>query len=355
MNEIARSHTAVGQTNADRDALHILPLSIVPIETPALGRARLIKNVRLQSVVEVFVEEATGSGQIEVEALRHEFGWPPGEPHPDLALLRKLALLPSYDVYSLRILFREHGIDINDVDDLRLSESKSRELTHYMREFTHPLILRIYGGGDVEIRDFDDIVRLFKDPDVVKIRAKLSILAQKLGIDMGEVPRFLEDYGDTFLSLSYFRHCMDKIEPIIDEFMHSVAELRTNYQLKTDRNLMQTATVVESTINELMAAISGRFETFDKHTEGMWENLTAERFRQVKRFIESYHTIIGGCLCALTVKMSAWSRLFPDPETGGPTRRAEFILSEMKQGIDRLREIQARASGTELRLGVVGE
>ena len=92
-----------------------------------------------------------------------------------------------------------------------------------------------------------------------------------------------------------------------------------------------------------MAAISGRFETFDRYTGNMWQNLNADRFRQVKRFIEDYHTTIGGCLCALTVKMHAWSARFPHAEAGGPTQRSEFIVSEMKQGIDYLREIEANA------------
>ncbi len=38
----------------ERDALHILPLEFLPIQTPGLKRARMIKNARLMSVVELF-------------------------------------------------------------------------------------------------------------------------------------------------------------------------------------------------------------------------------------------------------------------------------------------------------------
>lgn len=55
--------------------------------------------------------------------------------------------------------------------------------------------------------------------------------------------------------------------------------------------------------------------------------------------IESYHTTIGGVLCALSVKMSAWHELFPRDSVGGPVKRAEFIMLEMRQGIEEVRAI----------------
>ena len=53
--------------DSDRDALHILPLSILPIETIALRHTRLIKNAQLEGVVELFEGSKTGSGQVEVD------------------------------------------------------------------------------------------------------------------------------------------------------------------------------------------------------------------------------------------------------------------------------------------------
>ena len=299
----------------DRDSLHILPLSIVPIETPPLKRARLIKNVHLSSVIELFDDADTGSGQLDIEGLSKEFGWPETPPHADLILLRSLALIPSYDVYSLRISLREQGIPVNSQAALKLSADKSKELTEYMSTFTRPLITQIYGGNDVAIQDFGDVINLFRDPDVKKAREKLDHMAEKLNIKLGDVPKFLEDYGyifgDIFLSLSYYRQCLDEIEPYITDFLETMITLKENWQLKTDQNLMKTCSEMEAQINGLMAAITGRFENFDRSSEGMWKNLSAERFRKVKDMIESYHTTIGGVLCSLSVKMNAWARLFP--------------------------------------------
>jgi len=57
-----------------RDSLRILPLSMVPLETVALTRARLIKNVYLEGVVEFFRDEATGSGQLRPDELPVHMG-----------------------------------------------------------------------------------------------------------------------------------------------------------------------------------------------------------------------------------------------------------------------------------------
>ncbi len=100
---MAEAATENGQEEAvisdtDRDAMHILPLSVLPLQTPTLRRARLIKNARLQGVVEIFDDIETGSGQVDIEGLPKEFEWPESPPHPDLILMRQLGLLPSYDV-----------------------------------------------------------------------------------------------------------------------------------------------------------------------------------------------------------------------------------------------------------------
>ena len=330
-------------SNVDRDSLHILPLSILPVETKALKKARLIKNARLESVVEFFDDLHSGSGQVEIEALGGQFDWPETPSHPDLILMRKLGQLPSYDVYSLRILLRQHGIDVDNVQSLKLSAEKAQELKDYMTTFTHPLIMEIYGDSDVDIQNFADIVALFREPDIKKAREKLEVMAGKLDIKLQEVPRFLEDYGDIFLSFSYYRQCLDQVGPVIEEFLKSLKEIRGNWQLKSDANLIKTCERMDSIFNKLLATITHRFETFDRSTKDMWDNITAERFRQVEELIGSYHTTIGGELCSLGVKMNAWHRLFPTPDSGGPVKRSEFIMSDMKQGIEKIRLIERSA------------
>ncbi len=331
----------------DRDALHILPLGILEFETGPLRHAKLIKNAHLKSIVELFSGAGIGSGQMEIDHLQSQFGWSSNPPHKDLRMLRKLGKLPSYDVYSLRILFREQGIHVEDMSGLRLSSGKRAELTEYMKVFTQPLIQQIYGNDDVDISSFGDVIGLFQDPDAKKVREKLHLLSSKLSIEIDEVPLFLEDYGDVFLSLSYYRQCMEKLEPQIDDFLESLDDIRGNFQLRQNLNLIETCRTIEYTMNSMMAAVTGRFETFERYTGSMWKSVDAARFRQVKCFIEDYHTTIGATLCAVSVKMSAWTRMFPNKDVGGAVRRSEFIGGEMKQGIEILQAIEANAPNIE--------
>ncbi|MCW8914350.1 MAG: hypothetical protein OQK24_00690 [Magnetovibrio sp.] len=323
----------------DLDALHVMPMCIIPFENKSMARARLIKNARLHSMIELFKDEDTGSGQMTVDAaarqLREEMNAPPS----DITMLRKLSRLPSYDVYSLRVSLREQNIPVNDIAALRLSPQKSKELGGYMKDFTFPLISEIYGSGDVDIKDFDDLLNLFRNPDVKMAREKLDMMAKRLDIDLMELPRFLEDYGDIFLSLAYFKQSLDETAPITRNFLDSLHAIRNNWELKNDQNLMKTCDMLEKTFTGLSAHLKRLFDEFDSNTKDFWSDVSAERFRQVEALIESYHTTIGGVLCALSVKMSAWHGLFPKDNIGGPVKRSEFIMLEMRQGIEEVRKI----------------
>lgn len=325
----------------ERDALHILPLELLPLKTTGLKRARMIKNAQLKSVVEVFQDVHSGSGQLEVEDLPQEFSWDDTGTNPDMVLMCKVASKPSYDIFSLRVALRQININVNDHEALTLSPNMNKELAAYMTDFTRPLILQIYGKDeDVKIETFEDVVSLFRDPDVKRALEKLKVMAERLGIKPEEVPEFIEDYGDIFLSLSYYRRCLDSVEPIITSFLEALPSLRANYVLKNDTSLQQTINMMETKINELTIQITGRFESFERGTQNMWDDISAEKFRKLQRVISSYHTKLGGVLCALTVKMDAWNRLFPNAQSGSPQRRAEFIMTEMRQGMDRIPDLE---------------
>jgi len=324
---------------SDLDALHIMPMSIIPFENHSLSHARMIKNTRLQSMIELFQDTDTGSGQMTVDAAARQLREQANASPHDITILRKLSRMPSYDVYSLRVSLREQNIAVNDIKALQLSPTKSHELAGYMKDFTFPLIRDIYGSGDVEIKEFDDLLNLFRNPDIKMAREKLDMMAKKLDIDLMELPRFLEDYGDIFLSLAYYKHCLDETAPITKGFLESLHKIRNNWELKSDQNLMKTCEMLEKTFTGLSAHLKRLFEEFDASTKDFWNDVSAERFRQVEALIESYHTTIGGVLCALSVKMSAWNNLFPRDSVGGPVKRSEFIMLEMRQGIEDVRKI----------------
>ncbi|MGF1611840.1 MAG: hypothetical protein ACFCUQ_20730 [Kiloniellales bacterium] len=327
-----------------RDSLRILPLSMIPLQTTALKRARLIKNVYLESAVEFFRDAATGSGQVAPENLPEHLGWDPDRPPPDMDTIRALARINSYDVYSLRIELRRLGIKVNDHSQLTLSDKKSQELAKYMKTFTGPLISQVFGSTNPDVDDFDQLVSMFKSPNKAEALKNLKILAEKLQIELLDVPRFLEDYGDTFLSLAYFKECMDDVVPKVMDFLENIVDLRGNYQLKNTPGFISACNEIEPRLNSIITSITGRFESFDQHTKYLWSNISAESFQRVRRLITEHHATIGGVLCGLSVKMDAWDEKFGRIERGTVViRRADFVMGEMRRGLEKIETIERSA------------
>src|SRR6201999_3520906 len=284
----------------DRDSLHTLPIAILPIQTPVFRRARIVKNSRLDSVIEFFSGVGCGRGQLDVSGVAKFLGLPQSPPHPDVMLLRTVGNLPSFDVYSLRILLRAEGITIPDSSALTLSPAKVQSLSVYMANFTRPLVGEIF-GRDTAGENFKDILSMFRGESAQSVRERLGMMAEKLGIPIERIPKFLEDYGDIFMSLSYYRQCLDQLLPHVDNFMQDVIILRGNHQLAQDKSLMGVLGMIESTVNGRLANITGKIESFERSTNDMWRDLNGDRFKRIEALVSRYHTSIGSALCALSV------------------------------------------------------
>jgi hypothetical protein len=53
------------------------------------------------------------------------------------------------------------AVNIESSEGLKLSDNKQKE-------FTRPLISHIYGSGDINIQNFEDVVSLYRNPDLKK-------------------------------------------------------------------------------------------------------------------------------------------------------------------------------------------
>ena len=327
----------------EKDSLHILPLHMIPLQTPGLGQSRMIKNVQFESMIEVFQDDDAGSGHIDPARLGTMFGWPKGQKHPDGVLIAKLCLLQSFDVYSLRMSLRNLGIEVDENTHLRLSDSKRRELNRYMRVFTRPLIDIVYSNSEeIGISDIGDLIGSFRDQDNKAALENLKKLSSQLKVILSQLPAFLTDYGDVFLSLAYFKDRFDDISGKAEFFLDKVTEVKADSSLREVSQIMDAVLSTEAELNELMSGIGGRIESFDKHTATMWENLTSDSFRKVKLLIESNHATIGGMLCGLQIKMDGFHEEFHEKEA--TTRRvADYVIQNIKPGIDRNNNI-ARSS-----------
>ena len=327
----------------DTDALHILPLSIIPLQNPGLCRARLIKNARLQGVVEMFRGTESGSGQVAPGDLGKVFDFR-GQTRPtDLEVIAKLGDLSSYDIYSLRILLRKFGIDVDDCARLKLSESKIHALTVYMRAFTKPLIAFVYGAegcADAGVTDFKGILEMFSNPDRKGAMSKLKLLSRGLNIEVSQIPKFLEDYGDVYLSLAYYQCCLDENKPKVASFLDSVSEIKCSHQFKYNASIIKTCSLVEEKLANFTIDIEHVIDMFKILTEDMWANMSATAFHNMREMIMKHQTIIGGALCALAVKMNLWIQMFPVAERGGLSSRVDFIITEMVHGLEHIKDVR---------------
>jgi len=268
----------------DQDAIHVLPLSSIPLETRGLKRARLVKNARLEGMVELFSGSGTGSGQVPPSGLYSVFDFG-REPHPDVTLVQKLSKLPSYDVYSLRIELRDLEVEVEDAQSLTLSPDQTAQLTDYMRTFLKPLITAIFGDSQKDVVDFKGLVDLFRDPDITAARDNLIRLASDLDIEILEIPKFIMDYGDAYLSLSYYQYCFDNVQPVLVEFYDAVDVILDAPHIKQNFNVTRNCTQTAKRLKTAESDISLVFDMFKMRTEDMWSALTPERFRGMQSLV----------------------------------------------------------------------
>ena len=324
------------QFQEDKDSIHRLPLQIIPLQTQGLADATITKNLHLESVVELFADKGTGRGQVYPRQLSNVYDFT-GERENDRRVILALGDLPSFDVYSLRIALRELGVDVDEEEHLRLSEEMELALSGFMKSFTKPLIAAVYGNEATPTQNFSDIVRLFLDPNVAKARDNLTALAFKLKVDLPSIPRFLAHYADVYLSLAYYRYCLDEIRPSMQEFLEAVDDLRRSPRHQYNKTLMDACTLIEDRLTGAELSISRILEIFQIQTEDMWKNVSAKRFKGMERMIQYYQQEIGGSICALTVKMKSWDAL---DGKWNPSTQEVFIMSDMLKGIDSVTHVE---------------
>jgi hypothetical protein len=326
---------------SEKDAPHILPLSIIPIETQSLRRARLIKNASLETAVELFSGSSTGSGQMRPDDLDRVFDSKGLSARIDQKLINKLADLESYDVYSLRIELRRLGIDVDARSDLRLSDRKQAELIGYMRAFTAPVLKRVYGSANTNIDDFDDLLDRFAYPDTKRAAANLREIAADLGIPLASLPGWLEELGDVFMSVAYYKECHGRVLPRLTAFIKAMDQFFAANggagHVPEQRKEMRRQLITASTF------VTRRIEAFDRLSQTMWDQVSAERCHAIAQSITQHHTTLGGMLSGLVVKANHWDHIAATAD-GDPFRNSESVIAEMHAGMAKLKDLRENAA-----------
>ena len=308
---------------------------MIPLQIQALRRTRLIKNTKLEGLVELYSGGSMGSGQVTPDALEKVFDFS-GTRAQDLTIVKNLAELHSYDVYSLRVSLRRLAIQVDDIKSLQLSNEMTESLAEHMSAFTRPLVSRVYGKADVNSRSFHDVMKLFTDPDAAAARQNLLDLAKLLDINLIQIPQFLEDYADVFLSLSFYQKCHDDTDADLGEFVDDLRKLAHNPHLNGNTAAAANVEQTAAKIFDLHKDVANILELFRVRTEDMWQNISSERYRKMSRMVREHQEKIGAILCALSVKLEAWQRSTSPLSSDSVGDRIGFVTREIGFGLDRL-------------------
>ena len=184
--------------------------------------------------------------------------------------------------------------------------SRARKLNDYMQTFLEPLISSVFGPEAVQAADSRSLIQLIQNPDQQVARDNLMKLAQALGVEYTEIPRFLLDYGDVYLSLAYYQYCLDRIKPGLQNFFESLEMIRNSQHLRTNVMLTELCKKVEEKFQAVFAEVDSVFDIFRAITDDMWVDISSEHFRAVEhtnplypdtwpRRASSAASIVPGC------------------------------------------------------------
>jgi hypothetical protein len=323
----------------DKDSIDSLSLLSMPLSSTTLKNARLVKNSRLETTVELYNDPISGSLQIMPSEIEDAMK----TTERDQEIIRQLASLNSYDVYSLRTSLKKIGVEIADPDALVLSPEMKESLTHYSYQFTRPLVEKIFGTGRVEINSKEGLQKIFRDPDIMRIRENLKIMTEKTGIPLAEIPKFLEEYSDVFLSVSYYRFSFDAMSADLSRYLEWSQAMRTHKDVSSSPKTAASCKMVEDSLRFLSGSIRERLIKFQSCFELFWADINQESFHSMRAQIEENHSSMGSVLCGLSIKMKIWSKEFPDNIKGGPTTRSKFVVTDLEPGLLKLRDLELEA------------
>jgi hypothetical protein len=323
----------------DMDALDTLSLSMIPLTSNTLKNARLIKNSRLETAVELYNDPISGSLQIYPEDIADQIA----ASERDQEIINQLAGLHSYDVYSLRSSLKKLGIEGVESGALDLSEGMKDRLGDIAVQFTRPLVEKIFGSGKVDANDAKALQKVFRDPDVARVRENLKTMTEKTGIPLADIPKFLEEYSEVFLSVAYYRYSFETIRPDTERFMVWIKELREHKDVASSPQTARSCKKTEEAMAYLLNSMRERLMKFQHSFEMFWGDINKNSFAHLRAQIEENHSSMGSILCGLGVKMRGWTKAFADSNIGGPQKRAKYVVTDLEPGLERLRELEVEA------------
>jgi len=126
---------------------------------------------------------------------------------------------------------------------------------------------------------------------------------------------------------------MDYLQPAIADVDQAIDEILKHNQLKHDHQIIGICTRLQKKVRNLNRVVAERLRIFSQCTEEIWENINESSFQEFKQLVEDNYAAIGAILCTLPVAMDSWLEKFTNDLSGESVKRAEFIPSDIRQGL----------------------
>jgi hypothetical protein len=209
-----------------------------------------------------------------------------------------------------------------------------------MSKLTRPLIKHIYSSQEPGVRDTGTLMDLIAHPDAKNVLPRLQEMSEALDTTLFELPAMLEDFGDMYLSLSYYRGFMDELIPKTRAMLNWFKEVSENSHVGKDPMVKHQFEVVDRMLSRTANSIVARFNGFDRNVEVDWDDVSVETFQKVRKMISSHQVSLAEVLCGLMVKVSEWEQKYPDGRAS-PDKRVSFLMTDIRPGIEQLARVEA--------------
>tara|TARA_Y100000588_G_scaffold359279_1_gene418176 strand:- start:1386 stop:2408 length:1023 start_codon:yes stop_codon:yes gene_type:complete len=320
-----------------RDSIYSISLSAFGIGHPVLKSAKLVKNTGLETVLDFGETELKDIGMIGPRELLLHFDQEE-IPAEDMNVVSTLAGLPSLDCYTIKRALAPLKIKVEDDSIFSLSPEMKSSLFPLMSRITRPLIQYLYADERFGVSDTEALLSLIRDTEPLKVRDRLDVIAANLSVSLTDLPTYLEEFGELFLSVSFFESIFMEFAPKTDQLLAWAEDGIQNSNLRNDPSAQSQFAQIDRRLRYVKTNLQERFKHLSKITQIDWEELSSTDFKEIQREILAQQANLGVGLCGLVVKATEWENQFPSAG-GSPQQCLEFLSQDLNLGLDNLTRV----------------
>jgi hypothetical protein len=300
-----------------------------------LRRSKIVLANDLNPVIDFFNAAEVGIGGRNATQAAAELNLDAFDQSRLAALLR----LRSYDVYTLRAALGNH-LSPASFDKLVLPETERSQLEEYTRDYTRALFALIFEDTGIEASNRQGMRDALEGSTRDVVQRNVLALAKKFAIAPHELVNYIGGVGEMLLAIAFYRRAFEANRPAMQRFLVEIKTLHENkFVCSRHMDLQQTSNMMLNLGARTVKTFEGYFRSFNGIGE-IWENITPERFREIRDTVERQYPMVGAALCIWQVKMNAWNHRFHRPNRkatdNSPAQFAAFFSERIYPGFDKI-------------------